>query len=419
MTTDAMGSPPMQALRYTIFDPTACGFPRPRVPPLPGLSLDALGRTAPATHAVLGSGMPQRHYRRGRYALHAAYRASGAQDGEILLAPAYHCRSILDPGISLRANLQLYPVNQRLEPDLDALDDMVRHAAGPVRALLLTHYFGFAQDAQTLASWCERRGIVLIEDCCHAYIVPRSSARIGRHGRYVTASPYKFFPCEDGGVLIAPGGAELPEARPTTLRAELRSLAGALARGWSQRAHRAGRPDPAALSEEWAAVVSAPGTLGEQRRFDSTEPSSLYDAIEAERAGSIASRGLVALCDVDRAAQQRRANYRRWRDATRELARCRPLFDDLPEDCVPYVFPLLIDDPASQFHALKRLGVPIWRWDDLADSTCSVSQQYRHRLLQLPCHQSLTDREMDWMIGAVRCAATGRMPKADGGRKTA
>ena len=406
----------MQALRYTVFDPTACGFPRPRVPLLPGLSMAALRRTPAATHALLGSGKPQRHYRRGRYALHAAYRASGAQDGEILLAPAYHCRSILDPAISLRANVQLYPVDERLAPKLDALDDIVGHATSPVRALLVTHYFGFAQDTQPLAAWCERNGIVLIEDCCHAYIVPRASDRIGRHGRYVTASPYKFFPCEDGGVLIAPSGAELPEARPTTLRDELRSLAGALERGWSQRAHRAGRPDPGALGEEWAAVVSAPGTLGEQRRVDSTEPSPLYDATEAECAGSVASRWLVSLCDVDRAAQRRRTNYRRWLDATRDLPRCRPLFEDLPADCVPYVFPLLIDDPASQFHALKKLGVPIWRWDDLADSSCAVSQRYRHRLLQLPCHQSLTDGEMDWMMGAVRFAATARMPKAELGR---
>jgi perosamine synthetase len=130
-------------------------------------------------------------------------------------------------------------------------------------------------------------------------------------------------------------------------------------------------------------------------------------------AGSIASRWLVALCDVDQAADRRRANFRRWHEATQQLPHCRPLFHELPDDCVPYVFPLLIDDPSSQFHVLKKLGMPIWRWDDLADSTCAVSQRYRHRLLQLPCHQSLTDREMDWMLGAVRLTATGEMPKSD------
>ncbi len=78
------------------------------------------------------------------------------------------------------------------------------------------------------------------------------------------------------------------------------------------------------------------------------------------------------------------------------------------------IFPFLIDHPDRHFPLLKRLGVPIWRWDELAVSDCQISHYFRLHLLHLPCHQGLSDNEMNWLIAAVRAvmhvgeSATGR-----------
>src|SRR5258706_16084361 len=100
----------------------------------------------------------------------------------------------------------------------------------------------------------------------------------------------------------------------------------------------------------------------------------MYVEAEEGLAGCSVSRWLAKLCDADSLASRRRANYERWRDAVRGLPNCRALFDRLPDDCVPYMFPLLIDRPQSHFYVLKKLGVPIWRWDDMAAPGCPVSQ---------------------------------------------
>jgi dTDP-4-amino-4,6-dideoxygalactose transaminase len=38
----------------------------------------------------------------------------------------------------------------------------------------------------------------------------------------------------------------------------------------------------------------------------------------------------------------------------------------------------------------------------MAVSNCPVAQDYRLHLLHLPCHQSLTTDQIDWMITAVQ-----------------
>jgi hypothetical protein len=116
------------------------------------------------------------------------------------------------------------------------------------------------------------------------------------------------------------------------------------------------------------------------------------------------------LSDVADIAARRRSNYRRWLAGVTALPHCRPLFPQLPDGCVPYMFPLLIDHPASHFHVLKKLGMPIGRWDDTADSNCAISSRYRDHLIHLPCHQALSERDLDWMVDVVTRVMRGVAP---------
>ncbi|MBK8121807.1 MAG: hypothetical protein IPK39_23725 [Sulfuritalea sp.] len=86
-------------LEYLIFDPSAFGFPKPRVPPLPD-TLACLSLSAQAS-AIWSPASNIRHFTRGRYALREAYRLAGIGPGSALLAPAYHCRTMLDPALAL------------------------------------------------------------------------------------------------------------------------------------------------------------------------------------------------------------------------------------------------------------------------------------------------------------------------------
>lgn len=393
----------MHTLSYNVFDPARCAFPPPRVPLLPMLTRSAVARSPSGDFALVATGRARRSYTRGRYALYDAYRLSGVGSRGSLLAPAYHCRTMLDPAINLNAPLLLYGLDAQLAPDFASLERLVRSAEQPVRAMLLTHYFGFAQQVAPIKAFCDAHGIALIEDCSHALFDLRGAERLGEHGRYTIASPYKLFPCEEGGLLIPALGVALPTEpnRAPGVRAELKGLASAIESSWKHYRDLHRGADLARLDDDIRRIAAEPIERGAQTRAELTGTSPMYLDREQGLAGSAVSGWLMKLCDIGHVAARRRANYARWNDAVRGLPHCRPLFAELPANCVPYMFPLLIEHPQPHFYVLKKLGMPIWRWDEMAVSDCATAQHYRQHVLHVPCHQALSERELDWMTSAV------------------
>ena len=141
---------------------------------------------------------------------------------------------MLDPALALNAEVHLYPLQADLSPDLVALDLLLARIQKPVKALLATHYFGIVRDFCGLRQWCVDRHIVLIEDCSHVLFTENFRAPgSGIHGQFVVSSPYKFFACDDGGLLYAPDACLLENVatRSATFFEELRGIKHVLERG--------------------------------------------------------------------------------------------------------------------------------------------------------------------------------------------
>ena len=378
------------------FDPTPCGFPARRVPVLPEMHAHSLTRVANR----LQEGA--RWYRRGRYALAQAYRLAGLARGTTLLAPAYHCRTMLDPAVGIGADVLLYPVTADLAPDLAALQVLLARAGAPVKAMLVPHYFGFRQKLDALISLCDRHDVRLVEDCSHMLVGACQAGidlpTVGASGHYGVASPYKFFPAPDGGLLWS-NASPLPAQRLRS--SSLGEEAKAVAHVFIQGAQRRQAPDVQQLDAEIELARASAHAPPRMWIEEETAPSTLYDRAEEDMRSLAVSRMIVKHTDLRRLATLRRRHYEHWLQATRDLPGCRPLFSSLPDDCVPYMFPLLIERPQADFFTLKRLGVPVWRWDETAVSDCETASSYRLRLLHLPCHQELSTDDLLWMTAAV------------------
>ncbi|TFW17286.1 DegT/DnrJ/EryC1/StrS family aminotransferase [Duganella callida] len=390
------------------FDPTPCHFPIPGAPVLPAWRGADL-HWSPAGESELLDGPGVRHYSRGRYALHAALEASGVGQGAVLLAPAYHCLTMVDPALALGAGFRCYGTDEHLVPDLAQVRALLDAADGAVKAVLVPHYFGIEQPPAVMAqllALCRSHGATLIEDCSHAWQVAARRVRAGvADGVLLVGSPYKFFACEDGGILWGPP-ARLAGLAPRALpwRDELRGLRDAWVR--NRAAHRA----PVAVYGAAKAMTGKATAVGGDatgggRGVHSVErrqrPSAQYRP-ELEGVGGLRlSRWIMRRTDVEQVAQARRQHYRQWLQAVQHLAAARAPHPTLADDCAPYMFPLLLADPEPQFYALKRAGVPVWRWDNMALSDCPVGARYRLSLLHLPCHQGLSAEQMTWLTSTV------------------
>ena len=86
----------------------------------------------------------------------------------------------------------------------------------------------------------------------------------------------------------------------------------------------------------------------------------------------------------------------------------RRFFQSSADTVVPYAFPLIVHDWQRVFTRLKTRGVPLFRWEDVDRSICAVSTEYSDNLFQLPCHQELSNAEIDWVIAEVEDAIDQR-----------
>lgn len=298
-----------------IFDPSPCGFPKPHIPLLPtgldGVSLKATATWAPADHF--------RHYTRGRYALREAYRLAGIGPGSALLAPSYHCRTMLDPALALGGDVLLYPLQPDLSPEMAAIESLVANSSAPVKALLVTHFFGIPKPLEQLAAWCAERGITLVEDCSHAFFTEQHRpADIGIHGDFVASSPYKFLPSPDGGLLYARDASALDNLYPTapSWLAELRGIAHQRAKAAEHRRNRRTLGEAPKLSAPFRPAIDRRETAG---------LSSDYRTGEESRGSLRTSRWLYQHADNATVARHRREHYQRWSAATQHLPHRQPL----------------------------------------------------------------------------------------------
>ncbi len=388
------------------------------MPPLPTLRFDQLRfapdqpRTAPAvapfvtpfaTPFATGS---VTHFSRARYALRSAYARAGVGSNGSVLLPAYHCRTMVDGAVAIGGKIGFYAVQAGLAPDLNSLQRCLAQATVPVRAVVVAHFFGFAQPLDPIAEWCSAQRIDLIEDCSHVMTGPSGPAPdspVGHRGACGVASPYKFFPVEDGGLLWSnpPRGEALPLPRRSR-KDELKSLY----RVW-QAARAAARFDAVRPPGESSGRSPGLALCGRDVEERGSLLSENYDPREAQRPSLGVSRWLAGHADQGRIASARRARYRQWLEVLARLPGMHALYPDLPDGCVPYMVPVCLDRPEPVFHQLKRIGMPVWRWDEMAVSDCEVALAYRQRLIHLPCHQALDDRQMQWLTDTLSQVAIG------------
>lgn len=380
--------------------PIPPAYPKPWFPMLP-----VLGRTGAAVETVRPVSRflesDARFTASGAAAIFLALRDAGVGAGDCVIVPAYHCPTMVFPVLAIGAEPLFVPIGEDLSIGVDAID---RVAERRTRAVLLPHFFGFAQpEMQTIVTWCRARGAVLIEDCAHAFYGVDGGFVPGRTGDYAIASTRKFFAGTEGGALVANGRrlrVSLPAA-PWVLQARslfdtlhLAALAGNLPMMRSRAA--------ALGTGELAGPADAQAALDEAR----AQPAGA-DEIEASTLGRAALFSTVACirgANHARSASVRRARYARWKARVGATRGVRALRDEDPASGVPYVFPVLLEDPGRQFTRLKYAGVQVWRWDRLARDECQTSRRLALELVQLPCQQSLEDSRFDALLDAFEQA---------------
>lgn len=342
----------------------------------------------------------------GRAAILLALQCIGVGPDDIVLLPMYHCPTMVAPVKTLRADAAFYPIDASGAPRLDWLD---QHAPTRARAMLVTHYFGLPQPMEAVRAWCDARGIALIEDCAHAMFGRSGERPVGSWGDVAIASLTKFFPTPEGGVL-ALNRPELPMPALTSVPAlhQVKAAADILHMGASHDRLTGLNGlirGVFALRGLLRRAPSAPAPADEvHEEVDAN--MALIDLPLSHRALTAASGWVATRVPQQRIVATRRRHYDTFATAFRDLDGVRPLLPRLPPDSAPYVFPLWVRSPDPGYLEMRRLGVPVSRWDRLWPGVPrlpgDMGVEWSHHVLQLACHQDLSDADLRTIVAQVK-----------------
>jgi CelD/BcsL family acetyltransferase involved in cellulose biosynthesis len=289
------------------------------------------------------------------------------ETGEETLVPTYASHELLSALAARAIQCRWYCTHPGATPDTAGLDAAL---VPRTRAVVLSHPLGYSQDAQPWRDWCDRRGLLLLEDAAHALHATSAGGPVGRQGH---AAVFQLPP-----VLGTPNGAVvvMTSARPS----EPEDSRAAFAAEWT-------------LLQRWRALLS--------RR--------LYDEIARARqpsgaAPTTVSPSTVCLLSIlaDEAnASRRRTNYRALLERLGD--RMPPGWSDLPSGSSPLVFPVRDADPPG---LLERLGSHrIRSWPLFARSPMRDDALGLDGCIGLPVHQELQPSELDRIVEATASPA--------------
>lgn len=341
----------------------------------------------------------------GRAAIYHALRMSGLSAGDEVLVPTYHCPTMIAPLIMLGLRPLFYAVGEHGLPELGRLDgDCIRTA----KCMIVPHYFGLPRSLADVRGWCDEHGVVLIEDCAHAFYGMAGDRQVGAWGDYAIASMTKFFPVTEGGLLASASRLlEIPALQTQGVRAELKSafdmlhmatrcgrmrgmgvLIEGLRGGLLRRDNGAVRSEPPLpASEHQGAMVSC-----DMGRVDSAPVTS--------------TRVVFCRSSGEEACSIRRQFFDRYLSELSNLEGVRFLYPSQAPGMAPYAFPLWVDDAERVYRRLRERGVPVNRWDRLWPDTPvlegDVGLRWSRHVLQVLCHQSLRDSEVSFVIKEIR-----------------
>jgi hypothetical protein len=326
---------------------------------------------------------------KAREGLRDALSALGLRPGDEVLVPSWHHGSEVEAHLQGGLGCRAYPLGPDLQPQEDALEALL---SPRTRALHLTHALGFPQDVARWRRWCDRHGLLLVEDAAQAWLAERDGVPVGSLGDVAVFCLYKSVGLPDGAVVVARAPVPRPSHRGS---AGLRHLAGPVVRSLPRRPGRYDHRADVAVAEV------------------SRRPSAL-------------TRVLLPRAGAAQAAAGRRAAYAALLPALQHLV-LGP-FAFLPDGASPFAFPIAVRDKEAALRHLAARGVDgldLWSVGHpaLGDGDELVRSLRRH-VVGLPVHQWLSPSELAQLVTAAErlephdglVHLSGPLPSAADGR---
>lgn len=321
----------------------------------------------------------------GRTALREGLRMLGVEAGGEILAPQFICHSVLDPVFELGLCPVLYEVAEGLGP---VWKDLEARISPRTRAVIMVHYFGVPQDISAFREFCERKRIFLIEDNAHGFGGRLEGRLLGTFGDIGISSPRKSFPVINGAVLYSRVKAPPPPPFPLE---PIKLL-------W--RSFKSSSRRVIESSEVLRKALIRPKDYASQEAF--RDDHTGHFAMDRKTADFLEAQ------DLELCRSRRQACYHVWESWASRQAGLRPVFDSIPEGCMPLAFPALCasaKESGNCFDWGHEHGIDVFSWPTLPREVVDGRARAMglwERLACFPVHQDISPGLLEARLSALR-----------------
>jgi dTDP-4-amino-4,6-dideoxygalactose transaminase len=370
------------------------------VPTFQGLSALDFVKSARRPNAFPFNAPEQIGFFRARNAIYHLFTALKSQIPTItVLVPEYNSGNEVLAMQAAGATLHYYPVDRHMQGDPEEIERLCQLHQPDV--LYVIHYLGWPQPMPALSALCQRREMLLIEDCALSLLSEPDGRPLGSYGHWSVFCLYKTLPVPNGSLLVQNAHRLAGLERLRFRQAGTASVAGRIGELMVQRirgrANRAG----AALQSLKRRLGKAAGAMEVNRANVGDLGFSLSD-VDLRMSG--ASERLLARMDFDDIRRKRIWNFQTL--ATLLNGCVTPAMSGLDAGVCPLFYPVLVRDKAAAARALRERGVDaleFWNHGATADNAgeSPTTRLLRSHVLALPVHQDLKTRHLVHMAHQV------------------
>lgn len=317
--------------------------------------------------------------RDGKTALLNGLRSGHINTGDVILLPAYICESVViffeDAGFVVR----FFDITLDMQPNFEDLEIKSNNA----KALIIVHYYGFPQVIEKVVDFCRSRNLFLIEDCSHALYSRYNGKLLGTFGDVGIYSLKKTLAVPNGGILISKklfsNFSETDKSFPLISFLILIEKWLEFKFSWSPRI-------PLLQNEKIRRKII---NKNNQVKMPGNILISEY------------SLNIFSNTDSNDIINKRRENYMHYLRKIKENKNIKIIFPYLEDGVCPLGFPILISNRDQIRKSLLKKKINLRTlWDILPHNTsrCRVAHIISGQILILPTHQSLCDKDINYVI---------------------
>ncbi len=341
-----------------------------------------------------------------RNALFHGLKFLGLTAGKKVLVPAFHCRTVVEPVIQFGCEVVFYNIHRDGTVDFQDLEDKIDQHT---QALIAIHYFGVLQPVRQLRNFCEQHGLLFIEDCAHILCGEIDGAPIGSFGDVSIFSWRKFFPMNDGGLLVRNSTSSHVPVDWKRLDAwrQVKIIKNLFENALQDRKRQETPVSKRISTNPSIQKTSRENEVNEGGQTRGQNQAADFDYSQVDWPMSQSSKSILRNMDFPAIVQKRKDNSRNLLNAMRDVSEVESWGASEEKDLCTWAFPILIPTRCDVHIKLREKGIQAFSWDGVIHPTLPLEKfpeakfLYDHLVL-LPNQQSLTREELRLVMSDLK-----------------